>query len=122
MNHTPGPWSLHPYGDGSETFVPNYPDREGWSSWRFAVGSGRTLLAEVSAHTNPAGYPRPENRAEAEANANLIAAAPELLGTLENLLNFVKLRQSESSPVDGVVYSSISEAKAAIRKAKGGKP
>lgn len=66
MNHTPGPWSATPsdLSEGYECY------------WITAVPfpNGERELATVSG---------PQNRNN-EANANLIAAAPDLLAELEN--------------------------------------
>ena len=49
---------------------------------------------------------------DAEANANLIAAAPELLEALEAIVDSGEIPYCESSPL-------VTQAKAAIAKAKG---
>lgn len=64
FNHTPGPWSLSP-PMGSDRIEP----------W-FWVSADATLHLRVAAC--PAGYRLGEN----EANAKLIAAAPDLLEAL----------------------------------------
>ena len=68
--HTPGPWILSgPMGTG------HLHGREP----EFRVYAHRTLFLEVCA--DPDGYAHGEN----EANARLIAAAPELLETLREV-------------------------------------
>jgi len=52
-----------------------------------AIGSGNMLIAEVVTydHVNgPIGYPRPTH-GELEANAKLIASAPEMLAALKKI-------------------------------------
>ena len=66
--HTPGPWSISP------------PMGTGIEPW-FWVSASRTLHLQVSACDD--GYVLGEN----EANARLIAAAPELLEDGQKLLN-----------------------------------
>lgn len=85
--HTPGPWQLHRRGsmracDGAHD-----------------TADGCRTLAEAEILNMP--------RAEAEANARLIAAAPELLGALQ------LIRQSSGDPV----IEQIAET--AIAKAEG---
>lgn len=60
--HTPGPWHVAYYGD----------------SERQIVKRGSLSLAELLAWSSG-----PESKAQVEANARLIAAAPELLAALE---------------------------------------
>jgi hypothetical protein len=50
-----------------------------------------------------------------DANARLIAAAPDLLGALEALLRFAENTESEL----GIVLGSANSARAAIAKARG---
>jgi hypothetical protein len=85
--HTPGPWSLHPYGAG-ESLVVGDDTSKPWISWKYSVGLGSKIITEVSACSDGGqGYPRPDNKPECEANARLIAAAPELLEMLEVIIS-----------------------------------
>ena len=119
MSHTPGPWSIHQYGIGAPITV-----NEGLPTervfWEFSVGAGETLIGSVQGTTPIAGgYPRIDNRDEVEANANLIAAAPELLEALENLLRHADfIRRAFSIDASD---REVTEAKAAILKARGDK-
>lgn len=83
MTHTPGPWRA----DGEDVF------------------SGHTCQATHIANANPI---RDMFRRTAEANARLIAAAPELLEALKDAL-----------AVHGDTYSWGAKALAAIAKVEG---
>lgn len=68
--HTPGPWIIR--GEGSELRI----------TARGEIVSG--VVAEVRT-----GWPHPAQRDEQRANARLIAAAPELLESLNALRSFM---------------------------------
>ncbi len=92
MSHTKGPWTL---GTGS---IPGSPKNH-------AVCSGPCIVANVVSIIS-------ETRSS-EANARLIAAAPELLEALETIAGF--------APGNGDVCEIIAKrARAAIAKATGG--
>ncbi len=86
MTHTPGPW--WPYR------------KQGYSN--LFIGSGTHDVAEA---THAGGE---EHR---QANAQLIAAAPELLAALNYMV--------ENAEADGWSELMLSDAKAAIAKAEG---
>jgi len=94
--HTPGPWSAHEYDDG------------GW--YIYAGGGwfieGDALVAETPGHTGTH-----------EANAYLIAAAPELLEAAQALL--IDLKAHDDAGLD---CSAGVALRAAIAKATGGQP
>ena len=88
MEHTPGPWSV---------------GREGWKHQSVYSASGR-FLADVSLFYD-----------DAEANARLIAAAPDLLEALQ------LLDQAHNGPWTGpeqLGYIRIAEEKARAALAK----
>lgn len=124
MSHTPGPWKLHEYYDGSAVAV-SPPDMEPWTTWsRRVCDDGGKLLAEVTAHTGNRGWPHVDNGREMEANARLIAAAPELLAALQgvvesnwhnSLCSFVVF----GHPCDCGWSAKADAARAAIAKATG---
>ncbi len=94
--HTPGPWRVERY----------------FSKWLIGNGNGSYLIAET------AGSPAYLGRASAErdaANAYLIAAAPNLLETLQVLLS---LHDACVDTADAW-NASMEEARAAIAKATG---
>lgn len=104
--HTPGPWlaTEDPMSSQDYQTLVALPGRAG------AMG---TWLALVQHNWNEAeAGERRISWKEAEANARLIAAAPELLEALENLL---AVNEGEG----GTRYRAQDIARAAIAKAKG---
>lgn len=100
--HTPGPWVVGRYShaclNDGQKFNGAVKDRSGL--W----------IASV--------HPRsPELIAEGEANARLIAAAPELLLMLDRVLHEYLLVDPTGGPICQV---TLAHARAAIAKAKGG--
>ena len=89
--HTSGPW--YPVTLGAS------PDH----SW--AIDSELVEIARLSEW--------PDHKAEAEANARLIAAAPEMLAALEELL-------ADKYLADPINADRMEKARAAVAKAKGG--
>ena len=97
--HTPGPWQFAEAGswkDGVRT------------SKEYFVRRPDDDVAIASEILNP------EDSTPSEANARLIAAAPELLAALEVCVDELKR--------NGIQSESIQDARAAIAKAKGGQP
>lgn len=99
--HTPGPWVIIPGGDE-------------WSSGRIATIEPKPeTMADVNywivAEVN---YRRDEHA----ANANLIAAAPDLLEALEA---FVEHNSSEEMVTITVKTADVAKARKAIARAKG---
>jgi hypothetical protein len=90
--HTPGPWLVRP--------------AEVTSGWGLCVGNGKHIVAQLK---GPAG-------AEKVANASLIAAAPEML---EALLDLVALLPDPELDVDAVQREYVLAARAVIAKATG---
>lgn len=97
-NHTPGPWHINTieanphtvHSDRGLVATCMLPPPFGPETW-----SGHTVY-------------------ETEANARLIAAAPELLAALEGLLSVVNVR------IDDPRIELFDAARAALAKAKGG--
>lgn len=110
--HTPGPWESVKE-DGDEWWFGGTGGRQiciravGGKSWEsFAV-----LGAE-------------EAETEADANARLIAAAPELLEALRSAVHlYTQYGLVSGAPVDGISGGQwVNEARAAIAKATGEQP
>lgn len=94
--YTPGPWRIEPDFQG---FI--IVGRPKWGAIRCGV-EGEWDVAEIDTDGE-----------DDEANAHLIAAAPELLEALEGLLDL----SSESGEIDRRL--AFKDARAAIAKAKG---
>jgi hypothetical protein len=88
--HTPGPW----IADG----------------YNVRVRNGRYIAYTGPSHTPPSEYPK-QCAEEDKANARLIAAAPELLEALENLMETCEYGDHNADEYNAAV--------AAIAKAKG---
>ena len=98
--HTPGPWK-----------VVNHPKVAHVDSQR-SVGAGGNGMASVAWLTGGALHQ--------EANARLIAAAPELLEALERLASAWRRMGPRTATIDGKP-TAVEQADAAIAKARGGK-
>lgn len=93
--HTPGPWKL----EGN----PRFDEETGCYAGGYGIVGELEIICELCERLAPL---------EAEANARLIAAAPELLETLERLTYEAERRA-------GVPKHFIAQARAAIAKAEG---
>lgn len=107
--HTPGPWIWYACNDGAIRIkIPNRKD------------GGRTLLACIGLPlTNGSSLDRWYTEKGDEANARLIAAAPEMLEALR-LINEIAERESVGGKDAPDAYGTIGrQARAAIAKAEG---
>lgn len=93
MKHVVGPWIVGSYDDG------------------IVFGGDAYAVARVIEPID-----RPHAKARADANARLIAAAPELLSELDNLVSFI---ESANGLWEYDVPEELKAAKAAIAKATG---
>ena len=103
--HTPGPWKAsRRYAD---TIV-----IEGDGGYRHIVGVGADEITESGGE---------EMSAEQEANARLIAAAPELLAALERLTDVTQWLDVSfaSEDEEAEAEEALGVAQAAIAKARG---
>jgi len=102
--HTPGPWEmpLHPYIQQSDGEGANFSDGD----WEIVP---------------PLGEAGPVAIVNSEANALLIAAAPELLEALRSLLTGLQFVQS--APRDpggrGLLQAAVDDARKVLAKATG---
>lgn len=104
--HTPGPWSFSDHGDRRHKEFAIMA--EGGAN----TDCGRGKIASVYA-----GFGAHFTWEQAEANARIMTAAPDLLRALENLLEDAITLGIKESDVSG----SAIEARDAIRKARGAK-
>lgn len=117
--HTPGPWQTA----GRAIYTP--------SAWKNGRDSGQVMVAQCFAEPDRempdsaeflGAVKLPGNDCEADANARLIASAPELLAALEAWLNCHDT--AGTTPSDEAFAepfrSILKQARAAIAKAQGG--
>lgn len=110
--HTPGPWGYEPIPADAHTD----PDIMLDESFRFwIVGAGGDVLALVEAD--------PHGDAEAEANARLMAAAPELVEACELFTRAAHetrdLLNDRGLPCPASIALAAEKARNAIAKAEG---
>lgn len=112
---TPGPWSFR-----WETSA---------QDWAIVTDSAGRIIANVNTETGPSPVSAPAMQVmPAEANARLIAAAPDMLEALEGLLAAKRdLDEHPDSDTSGrwerklyAVQAAWDAARAAIAKARGG--
>lgn len=128
--HTPGPWKITKWWESLHHAKCRDTGQDFWAqTFDIRTSDGR-CLAEVShqAHTEDGAQPNPGFGAaswtENEANARLIAAAPELLEALEYALPH--LQACVPNPRNGLNnyctpnINCVDRARAAIAKATGG--
>jgi hypothetical protein len=102
--HTPGPWRAQPL--------------EGPGHWQI-INESCLQLAMARHWPNGQGLNIPECREETDANARLIAAAPELLAALELALATIERLRPSSRGFDST-RGTKDVVCAAIAKVKGG--
>ena len=71
--YTPGPWHYHEQGEANSYAITHFKERRKSVDWMIALLHNGEAMTE-----------------EQRANMQLIAAAPELLDALENLLDWVE--------------------------------
>lgn len=104
MSHTPGPWSFK-FGK--------------------IVGKDNTVIADVYSSLDESTSDKSNLLQERKANADLIAAAPDLLEALKEVLKGMEAAYTEGClevppNIDWFDYSSVTQAYTAIAKATGG--
>ena len=100
--HTPGPWVLKP----ARSIV------GGWAVWAEYEPGKHCQVADIEPWPND-----PDTAPESEANARLIAAAPDLLAACEALIDADSY--DLKSLLDDALPAIIEQARVAIAKAKG---
>lgn len=103
--HTPGPWSQDP----NELADVRGPDGKDVAVAVCKQMTGLTFNPETIS---------PESRVQANANARLIAAAPELLEALENILDDIGPHMV-ISPLTGSQLVILRRGREAVSKATG---
>lgn len=106
MKHTPGPWKLLDFENDERYEVTTMESTKGFYRSVATVSYGYSEPADTQQH----------------ANAKLIAAAPELLSALENLVFTAQKMWDDAKPLKDtalvtVTHPMIEEARAAIAKA-----
>jgi hypothetical protein len=97
--HTPGPWYVREQDDID------------------AEGNGYVWAVKGESHGS---YIQNPGHANSEANARLMAAAPEMLKALEELLDLTALMPNSDDAVnDPELEPALERARAAIAKAQG---
>jgi hypothetical protein len=114
--HTPGPWQVSRDNDTTLTIVAPWSDKvrtgaEGWGDYR------GIHTASITHHSGYGAVPREH----AEANAALIAAAPELLEALQLIVTWNRdhARDQYGDPEKAESWACVRAARAAILKATG---
>jgi hypothetical protein len=100
---TPGPWTAAPFSSVVGCPITAQPDPK----------QNTIILAGVH------GSFGDDYRAEVEANAHLIAAAPALYEALERLLEHAGIADAAPEDIDGEDHIAESAARKALRLARG---
>jgi hypothetical protein len=107
--HTPGPWVADMH----------FATRNGGRTWVPVLRPGNDPVPIAVVHVSVDGY----GREESEANARLIAAAPDLLAALHGMIGLVQLivptlPKEQREAVEG--NHRLVDARAALAKVEGG--
>ena len=121
--HTPAPWKFH--GDGTE----NLRDDGKTPARSFHIWAGNLITGENLQNIADVNVPihKSWKHEETQANARLIAAAPELLDALENLVvagwraddSDIELTENQRNIAMTDLWKSLRNAEKIISKAKG---
>lgn len=105
MSHTPGPWEIQYLGNGESEVLANGPDRDDVAGICIVAGGLGSSIEDACDY-------------ESQANARLIAAAPELLAALEDLLD--QLDSIGIPDWHGAEGLCLEQSMSAIKKAREG--
>lgn len=118
MNHTPGPWNVHPSYQIQDDWTPiECSEIPNFFNWDAYVASDKKIIAEVKARRfeggEVIGWPNVEDIDEAKANLALIVAAPTMLHVLRVAQNLLMHPGGASDPegVLALISATIDEAK-----------
>lgn len=113
QKHTPGPWVVeHGLSSDPAKYTPGID----------AVGENFTVILYGIKNEGEARGIRGRTDEEQEANARLIAAAPELLEALREVLKHEKWHAAAADEVTPSARAAIKRADAVIAKATGQEP
>lgn len=104
--HTPGPWKTA----GQAIYARDVYVAQCWAEFTRELPEYQGAIGEARV---------PENDLEAEANARLIAAAPELLSALENFQYISSAMAANREISLGTIKNCAEQARAAIANARG---
>jgi hypothetical protein len=109
--HTPGPWKAETLYYNLRISAERIP----------VVGNGEFFIAEMKCDGGSGDNPYAFTLAEAQANAQLIAAAPDLLEALEGLYEHCPMfrREWREGEIDEKANAAMKAGLQAIAKAKG---
>lgn len=103
--HTPGPWKIGTVGDATEHTA------------SITSEDGKTFIGMVEMHS----FEDDETTTpEQEANAVLIASAPDTLDTIRAILEWTECRDGDARTDENIIGTIGQMARAAIAKATGG--
>ena len=117
--HTPGPWKAFEYREDStgELVIgvgTDYPPGQ--------LGDGSRSIVTMTGgyYTRPGEFHKPEAAPINRANAHLVAAAPDLLAALRDILLDMAANESNGLSVKSArKWASVHRARAAIARATG---
>ena len=95
MAHTPGPWHIDTEDGGARI-----------------LDDDELIIAGIY------GFSAPDRDGQEDANARLIAAAPDLLAALKGLLESIQDVERETNTMYGTLDGALADARAAIAKAE----
>jgi hypothetical protein len=113
--HTPAPWNIHPNYTEIKPLAVVQEDGRGFVAWATYVARGTKIIAEVRGNSSSMGWGFVDNQFEIEANARLIASAPELLEALKDIIDNISKCPCEVDDNDILLWDN---ARRAIAKAE----
>jgi hypothetical protein len=114
--YTKGIWERHPMSYKKPFIVTPREGEEPWVAYNHDIGVGELRICTVIMQTAKSGYPHVTTQEECDANARLIAAAPELLEIALGLNEAMKSPHGEFQNRCAILAD---KARAAIAKATG---
>ena len=110
---TKGPWALSEGDNGTTRMIYSPVPNQDWGNRGIVISAGTKEIRGEVEYTYLAA---------SDENLNLIAAAPELYGSLRNIMNGIETGMiTVDSPADEQLAYALRQAKAALSKALGEK-